>query len=314
VIERPAVASLLACQFGVVATEQLIEAGIARRSIVYACRRGAMESVLPGVLHAAGQQLSFQGRAMAAQLCTAPDGVLSGPTAARLFGLRQMPTSPVYVTGSQRHRIKLPAWVHHVRRTWLHPEVDTAMLYGCLRVLRPVAMLMSLAELFNDHRFERAAEDAWHLRLVSPDAAREYLESVQGHGRVGVARFRRWLEQVSARTRPSQSGFEMDVLAAIQRVGLPVPARQHPVRLASGEVVHIDIAWPDVQFGVEPGHSWWHGGDLRMQADQARDSACAEVGWHIVRYGESARGNLDGVGRELQAMYNRRCHLFRGRM
>ena len=64
--------------------------------------------------------------------------------------------------------------------------------------------------------------------------------------------------------------------------------RQHPLVLPSGEVIHLDLAWPDVRLAVEPGHSWWHGGDLRQRRDQDRDRACAVVGWHVVRYDESA--------------------------
>ena len=33
-------------------------------------------------------------------------------------------------------------------------------------------MLLTLAELFNDHRFKRAAEDAWHLKLITPKRRR----------------------------------------------------------------------------------------------------------------------------------------------
>ena len=37
---------------------------------------------------------------------------------------------------------------------------------------RPLRMLFRLAKVFNDHRFERAAEDCWHLGLVTPDDRR----------------------------------------------------------------------------------------------------------------------------------------------
>ena len=46
--------------------------------------------------------------------------------------------------------------------------------------------------------------------------------------------------------------------------GLPEPIRQHPLLLLTGELIHLDIAWPEVRLAVEPGHSWWHGGDTRM--------------------------------------------------
>ena len=38
----------------------------------------------------------------------------------------------------------------------------------------------------------------------------------------------------------------MDALVAIRMAGLPNPVRQHPLVLLTGELVHLDIAWPDV--------------------------------------------------------------------
>jgi hypothetical protein len=156
------------------------------------------------------------------------------------------------------------------------------------------------------HRFERAAEDAWHRRLITPGDSAVFLEQYRGSGRQGVSRFARWLEKTRDQRRPAQSGLELDFVAAIRSAGLPEPQRQHPLRLLSGELIHLDLAWPEVKLAVEPGHSWWHGGDLAVRRDIARDRACGEVGWHIARYDESAREDLAGVGRELLNIYRQR--------
>ena len=116
-------------------------------------------------------------------------------------------------------------------------------------------MLFGLAALFNQHRFERAAEDAWHLGLVRPDDAAAYLARVRRSGRTGVRVFELWLEKTALQPRPSQSGFEVDVIQALVRIGLPDPVRQHPLKLPNGEVIHVDLAWPAVRLGIEPGHS-----------------------------------------------------------
>ena len=49
---------------------------------------------------------------------------------------------------------------------------------------------------------------------------------------------------------------------------------------------------------VEPGHSWWHGGDLGDASDQARDRACDEIGWRIIRL---RRGGARGPARHRPA-------------
>jgi hypothetical protein len=92
----------------------------------------------------------------------------------------------------------------------------------------------------------------------------------------------------------------------IERVGLPTPMRQHPLRLATGELIHLDLAWPDARLAVEPGHSWWHGGDLRQRLDQARDRACNVVGWQVERYDETAQEDPEVTAWELLAIYRRR--------
>lgn len=135
-----------------------------------------------------------------------------------------------------------------------------------LRLADPYLMLLALARQFNDHRFERAAEE---------------------HS-------------------PAQSGLEQDFVAAIRSVGLPEPQRQYPLRLLSGESIRLDLAWPEVKLAVEPGHSWWHGGDLGVRRDIARDRACGEVGWYVARYDESAREDPAAVGRELLNTYRQR--------
>ena len=159
-----------------------------------------------------------------------------------------------------------------------------------LRVAHPLRMLFGLAGHFSQHRLEQAAEDAWHLGLLRPDHARRLPGNASvARGRGGVLRFERWLDHALERNRPSQSGFEIDVVRAATRAGLPDPERQFELTLPSGELIHLDLAWPVVRLGVEPGHSWWHGGDLQMERDAARDRACDMIGWRIMRY-PSRRG------------------------
>ena len=98
----------------------------------------------------------------------------------------------------------------------------------------------------------------------------------------------------------------MDALTAIRMAGATEPTRQHPLALLTGEVIHLDIAWPTVRFAVEPGHSWWHGGDSRMAADYARDRACGEVGWLVARFDQSMRDDLRAAGRQIRRLYEAR--------
>ena len=306
-MNRPEVLALLARQHWVVGVRQLDDLHISRSAVSRAIAAGALARVHRGVLRLAHAEVTFEGTALAAQLALGPTAFVSGPSAGVLHGLRGMPRAPVEITVDEQHHSEL-VWEHRIVRTsWLEEERDVETRDDGIRVASPLRMLFGLASQFNQHRFERAAEDVWHKGLVTPDDAGEFLTAIRQSGKKGVTRMEQWLERTTYRARPSESGLEVAFVEMIEQVGLPAPVRQLPLTLPSGEIIRLDLAWPDVRLAVEPGHSWWHGGDLRQRADQARDRACAVLGWHIHRYDEDATRDRAATARELLALYRRRA-------
>ena len=296
----------LSAQHGVMSTAQFLDLeGVGRTTMQRAKAAGWLQQVTRRTLRIASSPETFLARCQAVSLEVGAVGFLSGQTAARLHGLRGMRTDRVEVTIPAGRRLKLPDWAGVGYTSW-YSASDRDRGRDDLAVAAPTRMLFSLAATFNQYRFERAAEDAWHLALVSPREASDYLELHRCRGKNGVARMERWLERTLARNRPSQSGLELDLLAAIDRIGLPTPERQHPLTLVDGEVIHLDIAWPSVRLGVEPGASWWHGGDARQRLDQARDVACGEVGWQILRFDEQAVANAVSVVKRIRTVFDHR--------
>lgn len=279
-------------QHGVLGVRQLIDdlrwsgAAVSRSR-----RNGTLVDVAAGVVRLASAPESFQARCMAAQLRLGDDGCLSGWTAGRLLGLRAMPSSPVHVTVDHRFRRAMPDWIDVHPSRWYDRRDQTQDCDG-FTVTTPLRTLWGLAASFNQFRFERAAEDAWHLGLITPSDAAVYLEVHRCRGKDGVARFEAWLDHACAQQRPAQSHLERRLLEALERRGLPQPVRQHPLVLTTGGTIHLDIAWPSIRLAVEPGADWWHGGNLRMRRDQARDRACVELGWQVIRFDQSIRGDL----------------------
>ncbi len=305
-MNRPDVLQLFAGQHWVASTEQLRDLSVSPSMIYRARRAGIVTTVFPGVLQLTGTTETFASKAMTLQLHIGREVFISGFSAGRIHGLRDMPKRLVECTIVETRKVVLPPWGRLHVTTWFDQDRDVTTQPDGLRVATPLRMLFRLAWVFNQYRFERAAEDAWHLGLVTPAAAQDYLRSVRRSGRAGVIKFERWLEHVASRTRPSQSGLELAVVDAIRRAGLPEPERQLALILRTGELIHVDLAWPQVRLGVEPGHSWWHGGDLKQRADQARDRACDEIGWRIVRVDESVREDLAAFGRQLRVIYDQR--------
>ena len=249
-------------------------------------------------------------RCMAVQLRTAPLGFLSGWTAGALAGLRSMRRQVVHVTVPINVDPTMPSWVDVHRSRW-YCESDRTVRSDGLVVATPMRMLWGLAAMCNQYRFDRAAEDAWHLGLITPAAAWSYLEAHRCRGKDGVATLERWLEGATGRDRATQSNLERVLLEALERSGLPTPVRQYPLDIASGETIHLDIAWPRLRLGVEPGAAWYHGGDLAQRRDQDRDRACAELGWLIVRFDDSMRHDPDAAAAQVARIYQRRRSEFR---
>ncbi len=296
---------LCAAQHGVVARRQLHRLGVPNHAILRACRRGELANVTTHTYRTAGRAEDFELRCKAVELDLHRRGLLIGPTSARLHGLRAMPEEPIHVMIPNGRRITAPSWVQVHLSSWFDYRRDAYEANG-ITTANPMRTLYSLAAVFNQHRFERAAEDAWHRGLITPDAARDYLEQHRCRGKDGVATFERWLERVDTRTRPTQSNLERRLIDALTALALPEPERQFPLRLISGDFVHLDIAWPQVRLAVEPGHSWWHGGDIAQRRDQGRDRACSEVGWMVLRFDETVIDDIYSAARQVRQVYLRR--------
>jgi very-short-patch-repair endonuclease len=305
VIDR-ALLDLARRQHGVIGVSQLIdELRWSPATVSRSRRNGTLIDVSTGVVRLASSPESFRSRCMITQLRSGDNGFLSGWTAARLHGLRAMPSTPIHVTVDHRFRRSMPEWTEVHPTRWYDLD-DQSEIHEGFTIATPLRMLWGLAASFNQFRFERAAEDAWHLGLVTPGDAAAYLEAHRCRGKDGVRRFEAWLDHALSQQRPAQSNLERRLLDALHRTGLPQPVRQHPLTLATGETIHLDIAWPAIRLAVEPGANWWHGGNLRMGRDQARDRACVELGWQVIRFDESIIADLGATANQVARIHRQR--------
>ena len=146
---------------------------------------------------------------------------------------------------------------------------------------------------FNQFRFERAAEDAWHLGLIEPAAAADYLERHRCRGKDGVSTMERLAgrdARGSAPTRPD--GVGAGPLLAEPRscraspAGAPVSARSSRRSSRSTST----SPGPTFDSPSNPVHSWWHGGDLSATSSiKTVTEACSELGWLVIRFDETMR-------------------------
>lgn len=296
-------------QFGILSRDQLSVAGISNAAVSRARRSGTIVDVTARAVRLRSSPDTFLARCAAVSLHLGDRGFLSGSTAGRLHGLREMPHRTICVTIPEGHRVRLPAWTSVRWSTWYSPDRDQTVLAGVHTVAEPHRMLYDLAARLGDRRFRRAAEDCWHLGLVTPQSAAEYLSEHRCRGKDGTARMERWLEAALDQQRPAESGLELDLIEALRSVGLPDPVRQYPLDLPSGRRIHVDIAWPDVRLCVEPGHSWWHGGNEGLRRDHERQLGALAIGWETIPLDESLRRDPHQAAHLIRRAYAHRSRL-----
>src|SRR3954453_17208091 len=110
-MNRTDVHRLFHSQFGVADLAQLVSLGLAPSTVLRTQRRGAITPVLPGVFQVAGGELSFRGKAMAAQLHGGYRRVLSGTPAGALGGARGKPMTRVQITVGGKVRTHPAPWM-----------------------------------------------------------------------------------------------------------------------------------------------------------------------------------------------------------
>jgi len=284
---------------------------ISPTAVARARRRGLLVEVAPKVMRLASAPETFELRCTAMHLRFEGAGFLSGWTAGRLHRLRKMPSETIHVTVRSGRGGNHPDWAEVHRSAWCNPDLDAQLHPSGTVIATPLRTLFGLAAAFNQFRFERAAEDAWHRGLVTPEDAAVYLDENRCRGKDGVSTMERWLERALGRARPAQSDLERALLEALELLELPEPVRQHPLLLRTGEIIHLDLAWPELLLAIEPGAAWWHGGDLGQRRDQARDRACSELGWLVVRFDESMRLNVREAALQVARIHRRRQLEFR---
>jgi very-short-patch-repair endonuclease len=166
-------------------------------------------------------------------------------------------------------------------RTNLLTELDVRQ-HGLCRVLRPARLVCDLAAYLDDDNLESVIEQMLERRLVQLLALRDVARQFVACGRNGSSRIARVLDKRPSWRRPVDSDLERRLLNGLTRAGLPVMT-QYRLMLDSGREIILDLAQPEIRFGIEVDHTSWHGGRLESQRDKARDREAMRVGWQIAR-------------------------------
>lgn len=262
-------------QSGLLTVDDLQRHGVGRRHRGNLVSSGNLVAVHKGVYRLASHPVTFDQRCRAA-LLFAPDAVLSGPTAGRLWGLRRVATDSVHILAKRRVHLR----EIDTHTTDLLADADVTERFG-LRVLAPPRLLCDLAWHLDDASLESVYEQMLQRNMLTVQSARQAARRFCTRGRPGSVRLARVLDSRNEWLKPVDSDLELQLWRALRDAGLEMQ-RQFRIELDSG-VVLLDLAEPAIRFGVEVDHVSWHLGRLDLERDKRRDRGLARVGWTTCR-------------------------------
>jgi hypothetical protein len=301
----PAALNWLSAHHGVITTRQLRSRGVGHKTQVRLVERGVLRSVHKGVFVISSTRATLEQRCTA--LCAAhPEGFVTGPTAGTLVGLRRMPThAPLHF--SIRHGARVPPdpGVHYRQTTALDVadrvrRLDGIVLASWPRLafdlaadLRPLDHLSVLQQLLHEHKVTANELVAIEQRLGHP-------------ARPGSGPFRRNLERLDG-SAPNESHYEVRLADALRARGIPIEHQSRVVRASNGRTARVDLAVPDVRWGIEldihPEHRTFEG--QANDARRVRDLHVLE--WQVEPVTESDMRELERLTDELVGLYRARC-------
>jgi len=303
----PNATAWLAGHHGVITSSTMRLCGVGRSTTERLIRAGVLSNPLKGVYVLAAVPLTLHSRC--AILCAAhPTGFVTGSTAGALLPLRRMPRASG-IHFAVRHGVNLPnepgvVW----RQTTALPKSHVEHRGDGINVAKPKRLAFDLA-------WELPAMD--HLSVLHQliQEKRVTVEELVAIGeelchpaRRGSGRFQESLERLGSGA-PAGSHPEVLIGEALHDRGVPIERQSRVVRIG-GRLARVDLAVPDVRWGVEldihPEHRTLegHGGDTRRYRDLHR----AE--WQIEPVSEADMRNVHALADELTELYQLRRRQF----
>ena len=288
---------LIAEQAGVASRRQLLDLGLTRAQIDHRVRSGRWCEPLPRAILLSPNEPAALQRAHLAVAWSGGRGLLSGPTAAALGGLRGYEVSAVHLLLRHGRTSSTPSpapWLvlHRTRR------LDPSQIAGScapprLAVSRAVVETAAMRRTPNDSVAVLAA--AVQQRLTTAEALTAAVQTFyQLPYKVQM------LDALKDIAGGSHSLPERDLMKICRRFGLPLPTRQ-AVRSVNGRRRYLDAHWERYGICVEiDGRAHM---DHRQWVDDAdRANGLANQGLLILRFPSSVvRLEAWKVARDLRA-------------
>jgi very-short-patch-repair endonuclease len=289
-------------QHGVVARRQLIDLGVARKTIDRRVASGRLHPLWRGVYAVGRPIVSVRAWWMAAVLACGDGATLSHESAAGLWGIREtninserreVRPSLIHVSVPANRSRRLSGIRTH-RRGGLDATECTQQ--DAIRVTTPVRTLIDLGSLLTPTQLEAAVNAADKLDLVDPEALRRMVE--ERPGTHGVKRLRRVLDRRTFALTDSE--LERMFLRLVRRAQLPTPKTQQRVN-----GFRVDFLWPKARLIVETDGLRYHRTPSQQANDRNRDQVLVAAGFTVLRFTHAQVAyDADHVVKTLRAVSN----------
>jgi very-short-patch-repair endonuclease len=265
---------IAARQHGVVAREQLREAGLSRGAIEHRLRKGTLRALHRGVYRTGPTTTKYQAQA-AALLACGDEAVLTHQTAAGILRIlpEPRPEAPVHVSGPRT--LRGPGSGVRLHRVGRVPADEIEHRHGLALASGPRTIL-DLAACLGPYDLERALARAERQELCTLDQVRAIAQRYPG--RPGRGKLRALLDDI-VEPALTRSPPELLLLKRLRQAGVPQPrtnARIHGME--------VDLVFPDYGLAVEiDGHAF-HRQRPAFEDDRSRDAALAARGIMVLRF------------------------------
>lgn len=264
-------AALARRQHGVVSIRQLRLLGYSNKAVRWAVAAGRLHRLHHGVYAVGHTNLSLQGRCLAAVLASGPQALLSHYSAGWLLGLIATRPIPVHVTTPVPRKRRGSVRIH---RSETLIDADRALEQG-IPVTSVARTALDLAAVVRFRSLRRAIRRSEELEAFDLADFRSVLARNRGHR--GASVLERAID-IYEPPRLTRSELERELLALLERAGVPTPATAFNV--AGYE---LDLYWPDLRFAVEIDVYATHGGHESFEEDRRRDEDLKLAGVELTR-------------------------------
>lgn len=236
-------------------------------------RSSAWRRLFPDVYACASLPVDHRLRAQAAARLLLPGAVLSGRSAAVLWGVDLAgPDDDVECTLPLSCRAGTVRGVRVTRRS-LPPE-DVVTRAG-VPVTTTMRTALDLARIQPLEEAVIALDQFIRIRRLAVADVRLAADRLTGPGCRSVR------AAVAKADGLAQSPQETILRLRLRATPLPCPVAQYEVRDDRGFVACVDFAWPEARVAVEY-DGWWHGERQNVPKDRRRLNRLTAAGWTVI--------------------------------